>query len=131
MNQKAIGQKIYELRVKSGMSGWDLARKVGMTQAQVSRLENGEQGFRAATLVKFAKVLGVPPVYFFVDGTNTVNMQLDKDLAEKNIKYLKTLRKEIANPVFLRFAEKCADRFKSDRSKLKDMERAIKMVVNT
>jgi transcriptional regulator with XRE-family HTH domain len=130
MNHKEIGGKVYDLRTMAGLSGWALARKVGMTQAQISRLENGQQGFRAGTLLKFAKVLNVAPVYFFVDGIDAVNMQLDKELAEKNTKCTRTLRRALANPVFLKFAEKCAADFKADRSRLKSMERAAKMVIN-
>ncbi len=38
-----------------------LARKAGGSQAQLTRLENGQQGFRSSTLVKIAKALKVPP----------------------------------------------------------------------
>ena len=43
------------------MSTTALAAKVGISQAQVSRLENGQQGFRSGTLVKLAKALKVSP----------------------------------------------------------------------
>jgi transcriptional regulator with XRE-family HTH domain len=43
-----------------------LAAKVGISQAQISRLENGQQGFRSETLVKLAKALKVPPFRLFM-----------------------------------------------------------------
>ncbi|MHC4913961.1 MAG: helix-turn-helix domain-containing protein, partial [Planctomycetota bacterium] len=46
MDQKAIGRKIRELRSKMGLTTVTLAKKVRLSQAQVSRLENGLQGFR-------------------------------------------------------------------------------------
>lgn len=42
------------------MTSTRLAEKVGVSQAQVSRLENGLHGFRSGTLVKIAKALKVP-----------------------------------------------------------------------
>ena len=43
-----------------------LGKKVGISQAQVSRLENGQQGFRSGTLVKLARALKVPPFRLFM-----------------------------------------------------------------
>ncbi len=43
-----------------------LAANVGISQAQISRLENGQQGFRSGTLVKLAKALKVPPFRLFM-----------------------------------------------------------------
>ena len=48
------------------MTTTELAKKVGISQAQISRLENGQQGFRSGTLVKIAKVLRVPPFRLFM-----------------------------------------------------------------
>jgi len=61
-----IGQTVRELRTKRGMTTTDLAKKVGISQAQISRLENDEQGFRSGTLVKLAKALAVRPWFLFM-----------------------------------------------------------------
>jgi transcriptional regulator with XRE-family HTH domain len=42
------------------MTSSELAREVGVAQAQISRLENGLQGFRSDTLVRIARALNVP-----------------------------------------------------------------------
>jgi transcriptional regulator with XRE-family HTH domain len=67
MESKAIGKKIGALREKQGITTTELAKRVGISQAQISRLENGKQGFRSSTLTKIAKALGVKPLYFFID----------------------------------------------------------------
>ncbi len=67
MDSKAIGRKIGELRGKLGITTTDLAKRVGISQAQISRLENGKQGFRANTLLRISKALGVKPLYFFLE----------------------------------------------------------------
>ena len=66
MKPKDIGITVKELRTEKGLTTTDLAKKVGISQAQISRLENGQQGFRSGTLVKIAKSLKVPPFRFFM-----------------------------------------------------------------
>ena len=67
MNSKAIGARMARLREERGMTTTALARRVGISQAQISRLENGKQGFRSGTLVRIAEALGVKPIYFFLE----------------------------------------------------------------
>ncbi len=61
MKPKEIGATVRTLRSDLGQTTTDLADKVGISQAQVSRLENGQQGFRSDTLIRIAKALKVPP----------------------------------------------------------------------
>jgi transcriptional regulator with XRE-family HTH domain len=58
---KAIGEKVRELARARGATTITLAKAIGVSQAQVSRLENGLQGFRSATLLKISIALGVKP----------------------------------------------------------------------
>lgn len=129
MNQKEIGHKIRELRSRQGLTTISLAKKVKLSQAQVSRLENGLQGFRSATLIKFAKALGVPPIYFFVEGEETSTVKVAEELDDYGLTPSKMLRKALANAAFLRFAEKCAKGFKAHRKNLLKMEAAIKKAI--
>ncbi len=55
------------LREELGMTVTELARRVGISQAQISRLENGLQGFRSATLFKIALALEKPPFHFLMN----------------------------------------------------------------
>lgn len=64
-NQRDIGQAIKEARTKLGMTMISFARKVGISQAQISRLEDGQQGFRTTTMQKIAEALGTPVVIYF------------------------------------------------------------------
>jgi len=61
-----IGSTVKALRAESGLTTTRLAEKVGISQAQISRLENGQQGFRSGTLVRIAKALKVPPFRLFM-----------------------------------------------------------------
>jgi transcriptional regulator with XRE-family HTH domain len=60
MTNREVGLRLTRLREAHGLTTVTLGRKVGLSQAQISRLENGKQGFRLATLVRLADALGVP-----------------------------------------------------------------------
>jgi len=62
-----IGNRMRAIREEKGLISTDLAQMVGMSQAQISRLENGKQGFRSATLHKIADALKVKAV-FLING---------------------------------------------------------------
>ncbi len=66
MKSKEIGANVRSIRTDLGMTTTELGRKVGVSQAQISRLENGQQGFRSGTLVKIAKALKIPPFRLFM-----------------------------------------------------------------
>jgi len=53
-----IAQKIYQLRIKAGLSQIELARKVGTTQSVISRLEDADyEGHSLAMLRRIAAAL--------------------------------------------------------------------------
>ena len=128
MDQKEIGRKVRELRRTQGLTTVTLAKKLRLSQAQVSRLENGLQGFRSATLLRIAKVLGVPPIYFFLSSEEASAAEVAAKLETRELTPSKTLRKALANPGFLKFTEKCARAMKIHKKNLARMERAIRNV---
>ena len=66
MTSKDIGKTVRAIRTDKGLTTTKLASMVGISQAQISRLENGQQGFRSGTLVKIAKALKVPPFRLYM-----------------------------------------------------------------
>jgi len=65
--QDNIGARVRDIREDLGMTSTELARKVGISQAQISRLEGGKQGWRSHTLQKVAKALGVTAGFLYSD----------------------------------------------------------------
>ena len=61
-----IGASVRHFREKLGLSTTALAKKAGISQAQISRLENNQQGFRSPTLIKIAGCLKVRPWVLFM-----------------------------------------------------------------
>ena len=62
-----VGARVQAIRIDREMTSTELAEKVGVSQAQISRLENGLQGWRSATLQKAAKALGVTVGFLYSD----------------------------------------------------------------
>lgn len=54
--QLEIAYQILKLRKKEGVSQAQLAKKIGTSQSNVARMENGEQNFTTETLRKIASV---------------------------------------------------------------------------
>ena len=54
-----IAAIIQRQRKAQGFTQQDLANKLGVSQAIVSRWENGEENFTVATLVKISAALGI------------------------------------------------------------------------
>lgn len=55
----SIAEKLSELLEERGMTQRDLARKVGKTEAEVSRWLGGTHNFTLRTLAKISTILGV------------------------------------------------------------------------
>ncbi len=58
VDARQIGLLVSSLRDKAGITTTELAGRVGISQAQISRLENGKHGFRSSTLARIAEALG-------------------------------------------------------------------------
>jgi ribosome-binding protein aMBF1 (putative translation factor) len=56
---EAVGQRIQNLRASINMTQADLARKTGMRQSHISRIEAGMRGVPRRRLPKMAKALEV------------------------------------------------------------------------
>jgi len=64
---RAIGKRIRMIRKARGLTSYDMAKALGISQAHVSRMESGVQGPRCVVLLRAAKILKVSPVLFFAD----------------------------------------------------------------
>jgi transcriptional regulator with XRE-family HTH domain len=81
LTDRDIGKTIRTLRKKMGReySTTMLARKIGISQAQLSRLELGRQGFRSGTLCKIADALRVPSFRLFMTDAEWAAWEAVKD----------------------------------------------------
>lgn len=77
---KQILLKIKALRGAKGLSQKDIAEKMAMTRENYINYESGRVQMTIARLVQIAEILGVQPVYFFVD--ESVALQALEDTKE-------------------------------------------------
>jgi len=66
LNEENIGALIGHVRQQQHLGQTALAKKVGISQAQICRLEQCKQGFRSSTLRKTASALGYDVRVVFV-----------------------------------------------------------------
>ena len=126
MDNKTIGTKIAKLRAKLNLTTTELAQMVGISQAQISRLENGKQGFRSATLAKISTALNVSPVYFFMDdGDDGITGKVSQAAAIYGAVAHPRLADALKSPHFLAAAEKMADAYIDERPAFRKIVQTI------
>ena len=60
-----IGAQIKRLREEQHLTGKDLAKRIGLSQSQMTRLEKGQRRIDTEILVRIADALEVSPARFF------------------------------------------------------------------
>lgn len=103
-NEQIVGKKIKAAMIEADLSPKELAKKLGITQAAISRWIVGKGNPKVSTLQKFAEATGKTLNYFFdnnnIGDNNTIAIGGQKDnsaaieLLRKDIELLK---KEIDN----------------------------------
>lgn len=100
-----LGERVRELRLRSGLSQDGLAAQVGLDRSAVTKIEKGARRMTALELVNFAEVLRVRIEDFFQnppeavvsyrshDGLDVASSELDADLEKmaKNVNFLASL----------------------------------------
>ncbi len=62
-----ISHQIKALREQKHITGKDLAQRIGLSQSQMSRLEQGKRRIDTEILIRIAEALDVSPAAFFKD----------------------------------------------------------------
>ncbi|NHM28886.1 MULTISPECIES: helix-turn-helix domain-containing protein [Desulfofundulus] len=63
-----VGERIRELRKRYGLTASELGELLGVSQAQVSRYEKGQNEIPLSTLERFCTILGITLPEFFAEG---------------------------------------------------------------
>jgi HTH-type transcriptional regulator, repressor for puuD len=85
-----IGNRIKNLRKINNVTSTELSNKIGISQGQLSRLENNVNTAQFDTIMKICEVFSITLSEFFNDGTNSEPAILSPQLKEllSNAKYL-------------------------------------------
>ena len=122
MYEKQIGIKLSKLREEQGLTAAEVAKRVGISRAQISRLENGRQGFRRDTLERIAHALGVKPVYFYLEDD-------DANGGDELIGAPGRLGEALTDPGFRDLAERAAGFYLTKPEEFARVETAIRSAV--
>ena len=122
-----IGERVRTIREAKGITTTELAQMVGMSQAQISRLENGKQGFRSATLSKIADALHAK-VPFLVSGRR--GQPVSEVVAEEAGRYGPGMPEEVIvalqSKVYKEFVLKAAKLFMKDEETFSDLSAIVR-----
>lgn len=56
-----LGEQVCDARKRLGWSQCELATRVGVSSAQISRIEDGKRSTDAGTLARLVRILGLDP----------------------------------------------------------------------
>lgn len=79
-----IGSRIKELRTLNTMTSSELSNKIGISQAQLSRIENNVNTATFDTIFKVCDIFNISLTEFFNDGPNNLIPSHFKEFIKKN-----------------------------------------------
>ncbi len=82
-----FSERLYNARIKQGLTQSDVAKLVPMTQSSYSRIENGFQEPNLSQLKRIAEVLNTSIDYLLDVDTEFYNNQINYDIKEQ-IKFI-------------------------------------------
>ena len=91
-----IGTTIRTHRLQKGLSQGDIEKKTGLLRCYLSRVENGHTVPSLDTLSKIAMALDLPISQFFVDDSQSRQLNLQK-LSAEELRFLSQIRRYASN----------------------------------
>lgn len=76
---KSMGQRLREVRKMEGISQGKLARRLGVSQSHLSKLEKGKTGSADFTMMKFLHSLGVNTEYVLLGGIGPILLTVGRN----------------------------------------------------
>lgn len=82
---KNIGKVLRDFRIKNKLTQEQLSEKLGISLKYISRIENGNNGVKTQTLIKYMNILGLTPntIYapFITDKEAAKNIEISEKLS--------------------------------------------------
>ena len=77
-----FGKVLREFRIKKGLTQEQLSEKLGISLKYISRIENGNNGIKTQTLLKYINILGFSPNIIYKDFIENEDLKNDIELTE-------------------------------------------------
>ncbi len=80
---KIFGKLLRDYRVKSGLTQEKLSEQLGISLKYISRIENGNNGVKTQTLIKYMNILGITPNTLYKEFITNADIKDSIELSEK------------------------------------------------
>ena len=95
---KVIGKILKDFRVKRGLTQEQLSEEVEISLKYISRIENGNNGIKTQTLIRYMNLLGIQPNTIYKDFITKSALKEDVELCEK-VNSLSDWQKELISKI--------------------------------
>lgn len=80
---KIFGKILREFRDKAGLTQEQLSERLGISLKYISRIENGNNGIKTQTLIKYMNILGITPNIIYKEFLTNPEIKENIELAER------------------------------------------------
>lgn len=95
---KVIGKILKDFHVKRGLTQEQLSEEVEISLKYISRIENGNNGIKTQTLIRYMNLLGIQPNTIYKDFITNSALKEDVELCEK-VNSLSDWQKELISKI--------------------------------
>ena len=95
---KTFGKILKEFRIKNHLTQDALSESLGISLKYISRIENGNNGVKTETLIKYMNILGITPNTIFMDLLTNPEAAKNAKISEKIVN-LSDEKKELLNSI--------------------------------
>ena len=95
---KNFGKILREFRIKNNLTQEQLSEKLGISLKYISRIENGNNGIKTQTLIKYMNLLGITPNTIYKPFLTNTSVFKNVELSEK-INSLSNDKKEFVSSI--------------------------------
>ena len=95
---KNFGKILREFRKKNKLTQEELAEKLGISLKYISRIENGNNGVKTQTLIRYMNILGITPNTIYASFITDEEAAKNVEISEKIVNLPKD-KKEFLNSI--------------------------------
>lgn len=95
---KIFGKILRNFRIKNNLTQEQLSEKLGISLKYISRIENGNNGVKTQTLIKYMNILGITPNTIYSDFIDNKTILKDIEISQK-ISSLSDEKKDFLNSI--------------------------------
>ena len=80
---KIFGKILKKFRLKAGLTQEQLSERLGISLKYISRIENGNNGVKTQTLIRYINILGITPNTLYQEFLTNKEIKQNVEISEK------------------------------------------------